>query len=91
VAVAGAAGSQTYYSLVVPAGATQVSFVMQGGTGDADLYVKWGEAPTSSIDCGSESSSNNETCTLVARAGTYYVRIAGFTAYSGATLTGTYQ
>lgn len=91
VAVAGAAGSQTYYSLVVPAGATQVSFVMQGGTGDADLYVKFGEAPTSSIDCGSESSSNNETCTLVARAGTYYVRIAGFTAYSGATLTGTYQ
>lgn len=54
---------------------------MQGGTGDADLYVKWGEAPTSSIDCGSESSSNNETRTLVARAGTYYVRIAGFTAF----------
>ena len=91
VAVAGAVGSQTYYSLVVPAGASQVSFVMAGGTGDADLYVKWGEAPTSSIDCGSESSSNNETCTLVAKPGTYYVRIAGFTAYAGATLTGSYQ
>ena len=91
VAVAGAVGSQTYYSLVVPAGATQVSFVMAGGTGDADLYVKWGEAPTASIDCGSESSSNNESCVLVAKPGTYYVRIAGFTAYTGATLTGTYQ
>ena len=91
VAVAGAAGSQTYYSLVVPAGASQVSFVMAGGTGDADLYVKWGEAPTSSIDCGSEGSTTNETCTLVAKPGTYYVRIAGFTAYSGATLTGSYQ
>jgi subtilisin family serine protease len=91
IPVSGAAGSQTYYSLVVPAGASQVSFVMQGGTGDADLYVKWGEAPTSSIDCGSESGSNNETCTLVAKPGTYYVRIAGFTAYAGATLTGSYQ
>lgn len=91
VAVAGAAGSQTYYSLVVPAGASQVSFVMQGGTGDADLYVKFGEAPISSIDCGSESGTNNESCVLVAKPGTYYVRIAGFTAYSGATLTGSYQ
>jgi hypothetical protein len=76
---------------VVPTGATQVSFVMQGGTGDADLYVKWGEAPTTSIDCGSENASNNEVCTLVARPGTYYVRISGYTAYAGATLTGTYQ
>ena len=90
-AVSGPAGSQTYYSLVVPAGASQVSFVMQGGTGDADLYVKWGEAPTSSIDCGSETGSNNETCTLVAKPGTYYVRIAGFTTYAGATLSGSYQ
>jgi subtilisin family serine protease len=89
--VAGAVNSQTYYSLVVPTGATQVSFVMQGGTGDADLYVKWGEAPTTSIDCGSENASNNEVCTLVARPGTYYVRISGYTAYAGATLTGTYQ
>ena len=91
VPVAGAVNSQTYYSLVVPAGSTQVGFVMQGGTGDADLYVKWGEAPTTSIDCGSENASNNEVCTLVARPGTYYVRIAGYTAYAGATLTGTYQ
>jgi hypothetical protein len=91
VAVAGAAGSNTYYNLVVPAGATSVSFVMQGGTGDADLFVKWGEAPDASFDCVSGGSANNETCTLFARPGTYYVRIEGFAAYSGATLTGSYQ
>jgi subtilisin family serine protease len=91
VAIAGATGSQTYYSLVVPAGASSVSFTTAGGTGDLDLYVKWGEAPTSSIDCGSETATNNETCTLVAKPGTYYVRIAGFAAYAGATLTGSYQ
>ena len=91
VAIAGATGSQTYFSLVVPAGASQVSFTTSGGTGDLDLYVKWGEAPTTTIDCAGESNGNNETCTLAARAGTYYVRIAGFAAYTGATLTGTYQ
>lgn len=91
IAVAGATGSNTYYNLVVPAGATSVSFVLQGGTGDADLFVKWGEAPTTSFDCVSAGGSNNETCTLPARAGTYYVRIEGFAAYSGATLTGSYQ
>ena len=91
LAVTGAAGSNTYYNLVVPAGATSVSFVLQGGTGDADLFVKWGEAPTTSFDCVSAGGSNNESCTLPARAGTYYVRIEGFAAYSGATLTGSYQ
>ena len=91
VALAGTTGSQTYYSLLVPAGATEVSFVMQGGTGDADLFVKWGEAPTSSIDCGSDGPTTNESCTLVAKPGTYYVRIAGYSTYSGVTLTGTYH
>ena len=91
IAVAGAAGSNTYYNLVVPAGATSVSFVLQGGTGDADLFVKWGEAPTTSFDCVSAGGSNNESCTLPARTGTYYVRIEGFAVYAGATLTGSYQ
>jgi subtilisin family serine protease len=93
IVVAGAAGSNTYYNLVVPAGATSVSFVLQGGgaTEDADLFVKWGEAPTTSFDCVSAGGSSNESCTLPARAGTYYVRIEGFTAYSGVTLTGSYQ
>lgn len=91
IAVAGATGSNTYYHLVVPAGATSVSFILQGGSGDADLFVKWGEAPIASFDCVSAGGSNNESCTLPARPGTYYVRIAGFAAYSGATLTGSYQ
>ena len=93
IVVAGATGSNTYYNLVVPAGATSVSFVLQGGgvNDDADLFVKWGEAPTTSFDCVSAGGSSNESCTLPARAGTYYVRIEGFTAYSGVTLTGSYQ
>lgn len=91
VAVAGDTGSNTYYKLVVPARATSVSFVLQGGSGDADLYVKWGEAPDTTYDCVSAGGSNNESCTLPARAGIYYVRVEGYAAYSGATLTGSYQ
>ena len=44
--VSGAAGSDKLYSLDVPAGATGLKFVTTGGTGDADLYVKFGSAPT---------------------------------------------
>ena len=45
-------GNSVNYTLVVPAGATNLTFTMSGGTGDADMYVKFGSAPTdSSYDC----------------------------------------
>ncbi|HST28505.1 MAG TPA: PKD domain-containing protein, partial [Rudaea sp.] len=49
VAVTGlsaATGGQLSYTMVVPAGATGLSFSISGGTGDADMYVKFGSAPT---------------------------------------------
>jgi serine protease len=90
--VSGAAGSDKLYSLDVPAGATGLKFVTSGGTGDADLYVKFGSAPTTtSFDCKSESSSNAETCNIAtAQAGKYYVLVRGYSAYSGLSLTGSY-
>jgi len=55
----------------VSAGATNVQFVMSGGTGDADLYVKFGSAPTdSSFDCRPSKSGNAETCTGSSSGGT---------------------
>ncbi|MCE9579891.1 MAG: hypothetical protein K8W52_42635 [Deltaproteobacteria bacterium] len=40
------------------------------GTGDVDLYVRRGSAPTTSTaDCKGETSSATETCTLTAAAG----------------------
>jgi subtilisin family serine protease len=93
VGVSGAANSQAYYKLEVPAGATTLNFTLQGGTGDADLFVKRGIEPTDVVfDCMSAGGTNNETCNFNApQAGTWYVRIVGYTAYTGATLTGTYQ
>ncbi|MEO8673658.1 MAG: proprotein convertase P-domain-containing protein, partial [Tahibacter sp.] len=86
------AGSSVSYTLVVPAGATGLKFVMSGGTGDADMYVKFGSAPTdSSYDCRPYASGNAETCTIAtAQAGTYYVRLKAYAAFTGVSLTGSY-
>ncbi len=53
--LAGALGSNTYFTMVVPAGATNLKFVTAGGTGDLDLYAKFGSQPTTTVrDCASE-------------------------------------
>ncbi|WP_240358187.1 PPC domain-containing protein [Myxococcus vastator] len=81
------------YTLTVPAGKTSRMFHTSGGTGDAELFVKYGAAPTAtSADCRSEGAGNYEVCNITnIRAGTYYVRLYGFTAASSVSLTGTYQ
>jgi PKD repeat protein len=90
--LSGATGSSTVYTLSVPAGATGLSFVTSGGSGDADLYVKFGSAPTtSSYDCRSWADGNAETCNIAtAQAGTYHVMLSGYEAYSGLSLTGSH-
>ncbi len=86
------AGSSVNYTMVVPAGATGLKFVMAGGSGDADMYVKFGSAPTdSSYDCRPYVSGNNESCPITtAQAGTYYIRLKAYSAFSGVSLTGSY-
>ncbi len=90
--LSGSAGTELRYTLVVPAGATGLSFVTSGGSGDADLFVKFGSAPTTaSYDCKSEGSSNAETCNIAtAQAGTYHVLVRGYSTFSGLSLTGSY-
>ena len=91
--IAGAAGSDQFFSLVVPAGATGLKFVTSGGTGDADLYVKFGSNPTTTTnDCKSEGSTTAESCSIAtAQAGTYYVLVHGYATFSGVSLTGSYS
>lgn len=84
-------GSDIVYTMDVPAGATNISFVMSGGSGDADLYVKFGSAPTdSSYDCRPYKTGNSETCTGTSSGGTYYVRIKAYSTFSNVSLTGSY-
>ena len=88
--ISGAKSSTKDYSLVVPAGATALSFKLSGGTGDADLYVRRGAlATTSTNDCASTGSTNSETCSFATpSAATYFVRVQGYASYSGASLVG---
>jgi serine protease len=85
-------GNSVAYTMVVPAGATNLSFTISGSTGDADLYVKFGSAPTtSSYNCRPYLTGDNETCTFSApQAGTYYVMVRAYATYSGVSLTGSY-
>jgi vibriolysin len=91
--ISAATGASVGYTLVVPAGASGLKFVMSGGTGDADMYVKFGSAPTDTVyDCRPYASGNAETCTIAtAQAGTYYVNLKAYAAFSGVSLTGSYS
>jgi vibriolysin len=91
--LSGARGSSAYFSVQVPEGATNLKFTMSGGTGDADLYVRFNSAPTTTqYNCRPYSSGNNETCSFPTPAeGTWYAMLRGFSAYSGVTLTVTWD
>jgi serine protease len=85
-------GNWLHYTLAVPSGATNLSFNTSGGTGDADMYVKFGSAPTdTSYDCRPYLSGNTETCSFAApQAGTYYVSLKAYSSFSGVSLVGDY-
>ncbi|MGQ4660069.1 M20/M25/M40 family metallo-hydrolase [Lysobacter sp. F6437] len=85
-------GSDVVYTLDVPQGASDLDFTISGGSGDADLYVNFGSAPTdSSYDCRPYRSGNAETCSFAApEAGTWHVRVKAYQAFSGVGLVGGY-
>ncbi|MGO1003657.1 pre-peptidase C-terminal domain-containing protein [Lysobacter sp. CA196] len=91
--ISGATDSNRYWTLVVPPGASKLRFATSGYSGDADLYVKYGSAPTtSSYDCRANLGSGAETCNIpTAQAGTYHVMVNGWSAFSGMRLVGSYD
>jgi hypothetical protein len=91
--ISGATDSQQFWTMSVPSGATNLQFQTSGGPGDADLYVQFGSAPTTTTyDCGPVTSTNEEICSFPSpAAGTWYVMVHGYASYSGMTLVGSYQ
>lgn len=83
----------TTYTIVVPSGYTNLTVTTSGGTGDGDLYVRSGSAPTTSTcTCRSWATGNTESCSINSpTAKTYYIRVHGYTAASGTTLKATYS
>ncbi|WP_404341231.1 S8 family peptidase [Pseudoalteromonas mariniglutinosa] len=88
--LSGATNSQTFYTMEVPTGTTNVTFTMSGGSGDADMYVRAGSAPTTaSYDCRPYENGNNEECSIDnPTSGTYHVMLDAYAAYSNVSLVG---
>ncbi|MBY0574282.1 MAG: pre-peptidase C-terminal domain-containing protein [Undibacterium sp.] len=91
--IALATNATKLYSIVVPAGKTSLTFKLSGGTGDGDIFAKFGTAPTTTVyDKKSDGATNNETISFSApTAGTYYLLLKGYSAISGVSLLATVQ
>jgi len=87
------AGSALAFTLSVPSGARNLSFAMSGGSGDGDLYVRFGSAPTTTVyDCRPFANGNSEACSFASpAAGTWHVSIRAYTSFSGVSLLPTFQ
>ncbi|MBN1507439.1 MAG: pre-peptidase C-terminal domain-containing protein [Sedimentisphaerales bacterium] len=91
--LAGAAGSESFYKIEVPAAQGSLKIEISGGTGDADLYVKKGAKPTTTdYDYRPYRAGSEETVEINNPApGTWYVMLRGYHAYAGLTLVATYS
>lgn len=87
----GARGTQAFRKITVPAGATNLTVTITGGSGDVDMYLRPGGVPTTSNNvCASENAGNIETCSIAnPAAGTWFILLYLWDPYAGATLTAT--
>ena len=87
---AGGAGSEARYVLPTYAGVKKLSFAIANGTGNVNLYVRFGAQPTTTTyDCRSINAGNAESCPIVTpQIGSYYVLVRGVAAHSGARVSG---
>lgn len=91
--LSGTKGSNKKFRIDVPSGQKNLSFKLSGGSGDADLFVKFGSAASNtSFDCKSDGATTTETCSFATpQTGTYYLTLNGYSAYNGATLLANYE
>ncbi|TQV86538.1 pre-peptidase C-terminal domain-containing protein [Aliikangiella coralliicola] len=85
-------GETIQYLLDVPALMDELVVTVSGGTGDADLYVRFGEAPTlTEFDCRPWINGNSEVCTIQKpKAGRYFIHLVGYQSFENVTLKGAY-
>jgi serine protease len=85
-------GAEDHYRIEIPAGATDLTIDISGGSGDADLYVSPQQPPTTSTyQCRPYLTGNSESCTLsTPSVGSYYIMLHAYTSYSGVSLSARY-
>jgi Bacterial pre-peptidase C-terminal domain len=84
--------AETFYRVDVPAGVA-LKVTLAGANGDADLFVKSVSKPTTAVfDCKSDGSTSNETCTIASTvAGSYFVLVKAFAAYTGLSVSASWS
>lgn len=91
--LSGDQNSATIYSVLIPPGARNLQIETRSGTGDLDLYVKYGQQPTlNNWDCRPWVGGNSEKCNFPSPTpGTYYIMTHAFYSYRDASLLVSYQ
>ena len=86
--VSGSRGDEQLFKIAVPDNASSLVVSIEGGFGDADLYVRRGDSPNlSEFDCRPFLAGNGESCEFVdPSAGEYFVMLRGFSDYTGVRL-----
>ncbi|MDQ9090455.1 collagenase [Pseudoalteromonas haloplanktis] len=90
--VSGQQDELQYFTFEVPQGASELTFNIAGGTGDADLYVSYEATPSEAIyDCRPYLGGNNEQCVIEpAQQGTYQIMLRGYNAFDNVQLTASF-
>jgi hypothetical protein len=80
--------SFAYRKVVVPAGKTNLTITIGGGSGDVDMFIARNAVPTATSNlCASENAGNTESCSFTnPAAGTYFIGLMTWDAYAGARL-----
>ncbi len=84
-----AANTWLYFTITVPECSNTLTVKTSGGTGDADLYVRFNARPTGAdAACRSTNSANTESCVVPnPAAGVWHVGILAYKAITGVTLS----
>lgn len=86
-------GQQLSYFIDIPAGLSTLTIKTSGGSGDADLYVRQGAAPTTSVwDYRPYNFGNDETVNITApEAGRWHIMINAYETFNGLVLSVTME
>ena len=90
--LSGGQSSEQLFVLQVPNGATNLEIAIAGGSGDADLYVRFGQLPSTSVyDCSPFASGSVESCVSeFPLPGNYFILVHGYSLYSDVSIVGSY-
>lgn len=85
------AGSWLYFTIDVPECANTLNVNMSGGSGDGDLYVRFGARPTANdYACRPYKPGNTESCPIAnPQAGTWHIGVKSYNTFSGVSLSAT--